>query len=285
MKSTIVVLAAVVCSVMAVWLWGPAGGPAPARETSFERMMRTNIVRCGYYVFPPMTYRDPSTKALSGMAVDIMNAIADRAGLTIEWTEEVNFSNWTEGLKAGRFDVACTPNWPDIGPARAAGFSAPMFYAGLHPMVRAKDKDLVGATLDRFNQPDVRFLTQDGSGIDVITRANFPKATIKAMPPTVDGPTMLLELMSNKADAIVLDKNAEYMYNQSHPGAFQLRDDLPPVKVQSFALAFNHGEGDLKNFLDIAIDSLISDGTMARLVKQWEPMPGTFLLTAQAYRE
>ncbi|MBU6236120.1 MAG: transporter substrate-binding domain-containing protein, partial [Alphaproteobacteria bacterium] len=123
-----------------------------ARETAWQRIIRTNTIRCGYYVFPPVTYRDPNTKALSGFSVDMMEAIGKAAGLKIEWTEEVNFANWVPALQAGRFDMACTPMWPDIPLGRVVSFSVPFMFAGLSPMVRADDDRFKGDDLARLNQ-------------------------------------------------------------------------------------------------------------------------------------
>ena len=110
-----------------------------AKETAFDRVMRTGVIRCGYYVFPPVTYRDPNTGTLSGFTVDMMNEIGKRAGLKIEWSEEYSWSGWTEALRANRFDVACTPNWPDTPTARVVAYNIPMFYSGLFPVVMAEN--------------------------------------------------------------------------------------------------------------------------------------------------
>lgn len=278
MRTVLIILASVVLSIIAgSFIFGKSGGDVSAtKETTFERIMRTGTIRCGYYVFPPVTYRDPNTKELSGLSVDMMNDIASRAGLKIEWSEEVNFSNWTAGLQANRFDIACTPMWPEVALARAVGFSAPMFYAGLYPLIRADDQKLLKASYDDFNKKDVRIITQESNGIDVLTRAQFPDATINVMPQTMDGPSILLEIVNNKSDMILLDKNAEIMYNKSNPYTFKLRDDLPPAKLQSFTFAFNLGEPDLKNFMDNAVENLIDDGTVNRLLAQWAE-PGQYI--------
>ena len=42
-----------------------------------------------------------------------MNAIGKTLDLKIEWTEEVGWGNIGEGLKAGRYDMACVSMWPD----------------------------------------------------------------------------------------------------------------------------------------------------------------------------
>lgn len=270
MRLFLTFIAAVIASlVIGQFVFQSDGAVSQAKETAFDRIMRTGVIRCGYYVFPPVTYLDPNTGELSGMTVDMMEEIASRAGLEVEWTEEVNFSNWTLALQNNRIDVACTPNWPDISLARAVVFSKPLFYAGLYPMVRADDTKLLFADYDRFNKEDVRIITPESNSLDTLTASLFPNATIRVAPPSMDGPNILQEIATNKSDMILLDKNAEISYNQNNPGTFKLRDDLPPAKLQSFAFAFNLDDPNLKHFMDNAVDDLINDGTMDRLLDKW----------------
>lgn len=187
------------------------GSGTSTHETTFDRIMETRTIRCGYYVFPPVTYRDPNTKELSGFTVDMMNEIGRRSGLKIEWTEETNFVSWTESLKAGRFDVACTPNWPDTPLGSVVAFSVPMFYAGMYPMVRADDarfKDGVDYT-DRLNKEDITFTTIEGDALDTIVRTHFPKAKIDLLPKSAGDSTFLLNLLTKKSDAILTDPNGK----------------------------------------------------------------------------
>lgn len=266
-----------------VLLLSACGQKGHHQETAMERILRTGVIRCGYYVFPPITYRDPNTNALSGFSVDMMNKIAKVANLKVEWSEEVNFANWTSGLEAKRYDAACTPMWPDIPLTRVVAFSIPMMYAGLSPLVRADDARFKGDDLARFDQPDVRFLTQDGNALDSVTRETFPHATIIAMPASMDGPTVMQEIVTKKADAILLDRNAEIAYNKNNPVKLRLVATSRPVKSQEFTLAVDRREAELKYFLDNAIGQMLNDGSIDRLLEKWENEPGQFLRVAKPY--
>ncbi len=253
-------------------------------ESVYDRVMRTGVLRCGYYVFPPVTYRDPKTDELSGASVDIMETIGRRAGLTIEWTEEVTFGNWVPALQAKRFDAVCTPMWPEISMARAVAFTAPMFYAGLSPLVRADDERFLANDLARLNQEDVTFVTQDGNAIDELTRKNFERAIIRALPPTMEGPTVLQEIVTKKADAILLDRNAEIQYNKNNPVKLRLVAPDQPIKVQPFTLVVGREELIFKDFLDNAIEEMINGREIDRILKLWEPEPNMYFRAAQSYR-
>jgi polar amino acid transport system substrate-binding protein len=262
---------------------GTPGQAAGVTESTFDRVMRTRTIRCGYYVFPPVTYRDPNTRELSGFTVDMMNEIGRRAGLKIEWAEETNFVTWTESLKAGRFDVACTPNWPDTPLATVITFGTPMFYAGLYPMVRADDarfKDGVDV-MKALNSPGITFTTIEGNAIDGITRNYFPKAKTIVQPKSAGDSSFVLDVLTMKADVLLIDQNGKVEFNRANPGKLRLIDSVPPVKMMPFVLAVDRNEMILKDFLDNAVHDLIYDGTMDRMLRQWEPEPGkTFLRVA-----
>lgn len=251
------------------------------KESAYERVMRTGTIRCGYYVFPPATYRDPNTRELSGFSVDMMNEIGKRAGLKIEWTEETNFSNWIPGLQSGRFDVACTPNWPDIGQGRAAAFTLPLFLSGIYPMVRADDPRFKSNDLTKLNNPDITFSAQEVEGPVALIKAYFPQAKLNLLPNDTSNTNFVMDLNTKKADAIVTDQNGFVEFNRHNSVKLKLIGLKTPLKFQSFNLGVERHEMILNDFLNNAILDLQHDGTMDRLLRKWESEPGkTFLRVA-----
>jgi len=89
---------------------------ASDKELTFDRVMRTNTLRCGYVVLPPQFIQDPKTGHFSGVAYDVVMEVAKRLQLKVEWTEQVNFATVGEGLKAGRYDAFCltTYRWSNL---------------------------------------------------------------------------------------------------------------------------------------------------------------------------
>jgi ABC-type amino acid transport substrate-binding protein len=61
------------------------------KESAFDRILRTQTIRCGYVVYPPSIIKDPNTGRLSGIFYDITEKMGERLNLKIEWTEEVVF--------------------------------------------------------------------------------------------------------------------------------------------------------------------------------------------------
>jgi ABC-type amino acid transport substrate-binding protein len=253
-----------------------------AKESAFDRIMRTGVIRCGYYVFPPVTYRDPNTGILSGLTVDTMNYIAERASLKVEWTEEVTFGNWVPALQAKRVDAICTPMWPELPMARAAAFSEPMFFAGLYPVVRADDVRFAkGVTRERFNQPDVTFVSQEGNITSILTKAAFPNAKHYVLSPEADTTSLVMSVVNKKADVQLADYNAVNQWNEHNESKIKIIDQIAPIKVQQFPFSVGRGEYDLLAFLNLAVKEMHYNGEMDRILRKWEPEPGkTFLRVA-----
>ena len=271
------VLVAVISGFAGGWLASPSGSaPAAAKETAFERVMRTGILRCGYYVFPPVTKRDEATGEMTGLAVDMMQLIAEKSSLKVEWAEEVTFGNWGATLQAGRVDAICTPMWPDVAMSRVALFTGSLWYAGISPLVKANDTRFAD-DLERLNREDITFVTQEGNVIDFLTRQAFPKAGISAIAPSADGAQAVQEILTGKADALLTDRNAETEYNRTSSVPLRLVDRNHPVKYQPFTLVTGTDAPLLRDFLDSAIDDLINSGSINRLLDKWDQKPATFM--------
>jgi hypothetical protein len=64
---------------------------AARKETSFERIQRTQTIRVSYAPYAPNVMVDPNTRQMSGIFYDIVNLIGQYLGMKIQWTEEVGW--------------------------------------------------------------------------------------------------------------------------------------------------------------------------------------------------
>lgn len=283
MKRDLLIL--IICCVLsftAAHFLAPRAPQNQTSETAFSRVMRTGVLRCGYYVFFPATRRDPTTGALSGLSVDMMEAIAKNAGLKVEWTEETDFGNWHPGLAAKRFDAMCTPMWPDASLARVALFTRPMFYAGIKAYARVDDHRFDN-NLKAINDPSVTIVAYENDATWVIASQNFPKAKLIVMPANTPGGLAAENVIMKKADIVLWDANGAFEFQKSKPGS--IRDVAPeqPLKVMPFELLTSIDDPQLRDFLDVGIQELEDTGEMDRLVNKWEQTPGNFYRMARPY--
>lgn len=265
--------------------YAPSRGTAApaAKETAYERVMRTGKLRCGYYVFPPVVMRDPNTGEMSGFTIDMMNAIAAKTGIEIEWTEESTFGNWIPALQTNRYDVMCAPMWPDMALGREVIFTRPLFFAAVAPIVQADDTRFDGPdALDKLNQPDVTIVGQDGNMILFLAKEVFPKAKHLTLAANVDAPSVVQNVVTGKADAVLLDRNAVIEYAKKGL-KLKMVELKTPLKAQAFAMPMQHEETELREFLDNAVMDLLDSGTINRLLNKWEPESNTFLRAAPSF--
>lgn len=258
---------------------------ARAGESAFDRVLRTGVIRCGYYVFPPITKRDVNTGELSGFSVDFMNRLAERAALKVEWSEEVTFGNWVPALQANRFDMVCTPMWPELTHARAVLFSHPLFFSGLSLAVRADDTRFTDQSkVTDLNNPAYTILTQEGNATDAIARVAFPNAKFYVLSPEAGTATYYQDLLNKKADALLTDRNGLHEFNKSGGAPVRLLDPAHPLKLQSFPLVVARAETEMRDFLNLAVDEMNYSGEIDRLLRKWEPEPGlSFMRTASPF--
>jgi ABC-type amino acid transport substrate-binding protein len=246
-----------------------------ATETAFDRVIRTGVLRCGYYVFAPVTVRDPNTGTLSGLAIDLVNQLGQNAGLKVEWAEEVDFGTWPAGLSAGRFDAVCTPVWPDAALARQVIFTRPAFYAGINAYARADDHRFDN-NLAAINDPEVTIATIEGNATNFIAASQFPKAKLLSLPQTAPSGTMAENVVTKKADVFFWDVNGVQTFLASNPGSVRGVDPANPVKVMPFEIAVKLGESALRDLLDVGLQGLEDVGYTNKLLTKWENYPGSF---------
>lgn len=283
MKNIISILVAVLLSVgVSYFLFGKNTVIADKKETAWERILRTNTIRCGYYVYPPVTMRDPNTNELSGFSVDMMNKIAKRAGFKIEWTEEVMFGNWQLGLQARRYDLACTPMWPSTSMGRVAYFTKPFMFSGIYALGRGDEQRFT--TLDDLKQPGLLIASQEGNEMMFLAQDVFPNAQIKANPSTVDGNQIAFDVIAKKADFLLSDKNMVAQVNSTNPNALKVLVDTP-IKVMPFTLAVGLGENELAQFINNATSELLYNGDIDRLLQKWAPDNQLYMTVSPEWKE
>lgn len=262
---------------------GPQSGSAPApKETAFERVMRTNTLRCGYYIYAPLVMRDPNTGRLSGATIDMMNYLAEKTGLKIEWTEEITFGNWVPALQANRFDAVCAPMWPDAGQSRAVLFTRSLMYSAIYPFVRVGETRF-GADWRDLNKPEVRLVVQEGNVTAGLAREWFPKATIKEQPASVDYGALIQDVIDGKADVVLWDINGFAQYEKNNPGKVKLLRLEKPLKIMPFELPVEQKEAALRDFLNGILDDVLNTGTMDRILDKWQDVPGAYFRVAEPY--
>ncbi|MFY9288529.1 MAG: transporter substrate-binding domain-containing protein [Alphaproteobacteria bacterium] len=250
-------------------------------ETAFERIMRTNTIRCGYYISPALVMRDPNTGAMSGAIVDYVNALGEALKLNVVWQEEINLGTYLEDLKSGKYDVECSGGWPNALRGKQADYSTPIYYFPFYAAVRADDHRFDN-NYEAMNVPEVKIAGQDGGTNALIRIKRFPKATADDLPGLAPAADTLMEVVNNKADVTFADHATIVAFSKSNPGKIRKLEGAP-VRIIPTNLSFAPGEFRLQQMINTATHELIFDGVIDRILDKYEPEPGAFLRVAPPY--
>lgn len=244
---------------------------APAlAETAYERIEKTGAIKCGYITWPPYIVKDPNSGTMSGLSYEYMNALARELDLKVEWTEEVGWGNFQEGLNANRFDVMCVPVWQSGQRARAALLTRPIYLNSMFGCARADDNRF-DKSLESINKPDVTVAYLEGDVAERIKESNFPQAKSYALPENSDPSHVVLSVSTKKADVSLCDLDNLEKFNANNAVKLKPIANKAPLRSFANAMAVKKGEHDLKFLLDSTIGALEVSGEAQRIVKPYQP--------------
>ena len=270
----IVVIAALVGSLSAFWLMPKMNGGV-VKETAYQRIIRTNTLKCGYWVFPPATTVNLKTNKIEGFPVDIAEEMAKRLGLKIEWMEEVTFGNMLMGLETNRYDAVCTAALVTAARARHAEFSMPFLFSGTVGIVRADDTRFDG-DIGTANDPSYTIAAQDGDSTSEIISRFFPKAKNLMIPSFTNRMEVIENVVTKKADLAFEEAGAMAAYMRSNPRKIKLLNVDNPFRISPWTLVVNKGEHDLIGLFNGALTEMLYDGTVEQIMKKYNPLPGEY---------
>jgi len=261
----------------------PSHVDAAEKESAYERIMRTGTIRCGYIIYPPQLSLDVNTGKLSGIAYDLTERMGKDLNLKIEWAEEIGTANWMEGLHNGRYDVLCNAAWATTVRAPQILVSVPAFFTAVNAYAR-RDDHRFDDNLNIANAPDFKIVTIDGSTSDAIARESFPKAKSVPLPELSDFSQLLLEVSTRKAD-ITFSEAAQFnAFDQKNPNILRnITPDRPVRLIQNTFFVDRH-EHQLIAMLNLALQNLIYDGFVDRVLDRYENGANVWKRIALPYR-
>ena len=199
---------------------------------------------------------------LQGFEVDLMNALAERTGDTVEFST-MSFSGLIGALESGRIDTVA--NQITITPDREAKFvfSQPYVYDGAQVVVKSgNETEITGVDSLRGRTVAVNL----GSNFEQLLR-ELPFAdeiNIKTYESNIEQDTAL-----GRVDAFVMDRVSSAQVIKESPLPLALAG--PPFSEIQNALPFrNDAEGlALRDRLDAALSEMKADGTLKAISEKW----------------
>lgn len=240
-----IILSAAVSFAVGMYAAPRGGAPAqPVKETAYERVIRTNTLRCGYVYWDGGVMHDEKTGKVFGPWVDVTEALGRAAELKIEWTSEIAWSDVGAALKSGKIDALCAGMWTSAAKAKEIAFSTPLAYQALEAFVRT-DEHRFDGDIGKINDSGVKTVVIENDNSDFIARQDFPKAQRLSLG-SLNGtdPEEMMHVMTGKADVTFTVAGLWRQFGKANPG--KIRRLAPDKKLRSFGLAFAVDNDDLR---------------------------------------
>jgi His/Glu/Gln/Arg/opine family amino acid ABC transporter permease subunit len=249
----------VVPLVAAFALLGLVGGPAAAAPTA-KAADGDRVVRVGTEgTYPPFTYKDPRTQKLTGYDIEVMEAVARKAGWQLTFVQST-FDAVFPALDSKRIDVIA--NQVTINPEREASylFSTPYTYSRGVIVTAAGTKDITSLS-DLKGKTTAQSETSNWAQV-----ARDAGAKVQS----VEGFAQAAELLTQgRVDAIVNDNIAVLDYLAS-TGSKKIKVvGNAGDEISRQALTFRKSDTALRDEANVALKKLADDGTLAKISKKY----------------
>lgn len=218
------------------------------KETAFDRVMRTNTLRCGYIPYSYAFKIDPNTKKMSGVLYEVVEEIGRLNHIKIDWAEELTWATLATSLETGRVDAFCSGIWIETQNAKFIAYTTPLYYNSIGIYARADENRFT--KLSDLDAASVRFITRDGGTQDIVARQDFSDATRVSMPSAVSDGELIEGVLSNKADVLLYGD--DYLSDFVAKNPTKLKELFPGEKIRVYPLAIGLPMLDvgLKNMFD-----------------------------------
>lgn len=208
--------------------------------------------------FAPFEYVDENSKQIVGFDIDLINAVAKKAGYEIE-VVNTGFDAMLAGLTECQYDAAIAAI--SITPERQAQmlFSDPYINAGQIIVVRKGDTsitstaDLAGKTVGAQTATTGADMASKMEGVTLKTYDSYELA--------------LLDLGNKQIDAVVLDYPVAIGYIAKNPDKFMTTGDV--LNDENYGIAFCKDKTELQGKFNTALKELIAQGEITTLAQKW----------------
>jgi polar amino acid transport system substrate-binding protein len=207
--------------------------------------------------WPPFEYVDTETGDIVGFDIDLFDAIAQRANLTVEYVN-VAWDPLLAGMAQGTYDAAISSITIKPDRLEKMNFSHPYYVAGQIIVVLTSNTDITG--------PE----TLSGMLVGVQTGTTGDDEAQSINGTTVVGYDEIglafVALMTNQIDAVICDTPVAYGYVETYDTLKTVGEILT---TEEYGIAVPKGKEDLLAQINTALDALLDEGIIDELTLKW----------------
>jgi len=253
-------------------------------ESAYDRVMRTQTIRCGYIVWTPAILKDPNTGQLSGIFYDYTQELGKALHLKIEWTEEMGWSDFPAALESGRVDAMCAGSFANSARARMIDFTQPIFYEPMYVYVRTDDTRFDN-NMTLINDPAITIISVEGATTSLVAMQDFPKAKNTQLPEMTSLSESFVSLVGGKGDVVIMPSPPAREYDTHNPGKIRRVPAKAPLRFFGVSIALGGGQDRLRRMLDFATEEMLASGQVEKIIIKYDNNPDDLLRVALPYQK
>jgi polar amino acid transport system substrate-binding protein len=242
-------LVSIVCILAAISLLVGACTPGGGAETVRVATDAT---------WPPFEMVDETSKEIIGFDIDLMNAIAEKENLTIEFVN-VGFDPLLAGMAQCQYDAAISAMTITEERKQSMLFSNPYFAAGQVVTVRADETAITGK--DSLSGKSVG--AQIGT-TGAIEGAKIAGATVKTYD-TVD--LAFQDLMNGQVDAVIADNPLALGFIGQNSDRLKTAGEV--FTAEDYGIAVCNQNQELLEKINRGLAAVEQDGLIEELTTKW----------------
>jgi polar amino acid transport system substrate-binding protein len=255
------VIPAVLTSLMSCGVAVAAELPASIKE-------KGEIVVAIMPNYPPMDFKDPATNTLTGLDVDLGNALAERLGVKIKW-QETGFEQMINALTTDRVDMVLSGMTDTKERQASVTFvdyftSGPQFYTLQKNAATNEIIDLCGKKVGTSRR------TTFPAEIAEWSKANCEAAGKPAINVigTEGSADARAQLRQSRIDAAMQgSETLPYLKTQEKD---MYKTVGLPISSQFTGLGVSKKKPELSEAVKVALQSMIDDGSYQAILKKWD---------------
>lgn len=228
---------------------------ATNEEETTEKEVYTVATDNGYV---PFEFIDEETGELVGFDIDLMNALAEEAGIEIEY-ETLEFDGIVAGISSGRFDIAIAGMTITEERQESIDFTQPYYEAGLILAVRDDNEEI--KSIEDVDGKVVA--TRTGSTSETYLKEHTD-AIPEAFPQIIEG---YQNVLAGRADAVLYDLPNVLFYSEQEAEG-RLKTVGEKLTGEEYGIAFPKGS-ELRDVIDEALTTLKENGTYDDIYEKW----------------
>ena len=251
------VLAIVLAALMVVFAFAGCSNGKNADETTTKAAedAKEKLVMATNAEFPPYEYHEGD--AIVGIDAEIAQAIADELGMELV-IEDVAFDSIIPGVQAGKYDIGMAGMTVTEQREKSVNFSTS--YAKGVQVVIVKDGGSI-ATLDDVNGKKIGVQTSTTG--DIYASGDYGEENITRYD---NGAVAVQALLTGKVDCVIIDNEPAKSYVAANEGLKILET---AYVEEDYAICFNKDDEELLNKVNEALQKLIADGTVQKIVDKY----------------